>query len=417
MSKLPTVVAVLHLVEQGRLSLSDDVAPHLPELAAQPILTGFDDATGKPKTQARTKPIRLVHLLTHSAGQAYDFLHPDMAAYQAAQGGAAPTPGTSEPIETRFAYPLLFEPGDGWVYGTGNDWAGLLLERVAGVSLEDYLRAHVLGPVGATDVTFHPERDPAVRARMWGSLPVRDAGSGKVVHTPPPPFAPAAACYGGAGLFADVTEYFKVVLSLLRNDGRILRPETVDAMFAPHLEPKAKEALIRETKNPGWIVGDIPNTGEYDWGLGGLLIDGESHPYRRKGAMMWSGAYNLTWVRFFSSPPTHSLMFLFSFLIFFPFFSVFQIICSVTRLIRLWPRSWGGRGREPLEWSCMRLCCCSGCEDEKKTLANASFLTQIIDRDAGLAAIFASNFVPPGDAKAKELMKAWEQFVYPQAKP
>jgi len=54
---------------------------------------------------------------------------------------------------------------------------------------------------------------------------------------------------------------------------------------------------VAETRHPEWIVGDVPDTGEYNWGLGGLLVDGAAHPWRREGALLWSGAFNQTYVR------------------------------------------------------------------------------------------------------------------------
>jgi len=361
LTKLPTTVAALQLVERGRLGLDDDVTPQLPVLAAQPVLTGFD-AAGAPLLEPRRHPITLRQLLTHSAGCGYDFLSPALQRYLATTTKPTPDPAAAaadddDSVEARFGpWPLLYQPGTGWAYGTGLDWVGRLVEQTSGQDLEAYLAEHVLGPVGAVDVSFFPHRHPELAARLWGSLAARDAG-GRAVHAPLP-YAPAAHALGGQGLYGDVEQYFKVLVSLLRDDGRLLRPATAATLFRPQLGAgPARDALVQVTRHPDWIVGDIPDTGEYNWGLGGLLVDGAAHPWRREGAMMWSGAFNLTWV------------------------------------------SWGG-GEALLFLESVELTKRAG---------------QILDRKAGIAAIFATLMVPPGDVKCKELMRAWEEHVYAEA--
>ncbi len=296
MTKLLTVVAALQQVDLGRITLDEDVSPLVPLLAAQPVLAGFDDA-GAPRLEPRNRPITLRHLLTHSAGTAYDFLQPALQQYRKAIGKPPAVPDMTGSMEERLAYPLLFQPGEGWVYGTGNDWAGRIVEKLSGLTLEEYFKTQLLPAIGGGVVTFFPTREPAVEARLWSSLPVRDAETGKMVHGPAPPAA-ASECYGGSGGYADVTVYINLLGSLLADDGRLLRPETAALLFQPQLGPAAKKMLLVETeaRNSGWIVGSIPDTGEYDWSLAGLLVDGDSHPLRKRGAALWGGMFNLAWV-------------------------------------------------------------------------------------------------------------------------
>ena len=117
MTKLITTIAALQLVERGRVRLDQDVAPQLPVLAAQPILTSFGD-DGVPLLKPRRKPITLRQLLTHSFGGVYGFLSGDIARYRRHLGidGAQ---GTT--VDELFATPLLYEPGDSWTYGGGLD--------------------------------------------------------------------------------------------------------------------------------------------------------------------------------------------------------------------------------------------------------------------------------------------------------
>lgn len=117
MTKLITTIAALQLVERGLVGLDQDVAPQLPVLAGQPILTGFSD-DGVPLLKSREKPITLRQLLTHSFGGVYGFLSGNIARHRRRLGidGAR---GTT--VDELFAMPLLYEPGDSWSYGGGLD--------------------------------------------------------------------------------------------------------------------------------------------------------------------------------------------------------------------------------------------------------------------------------------------------------
>ncbi|CAK7198001.1 hypothetical protein SEUCBS139899_000656 [Sporothrix eucalyptigena] len=364
MTKLLAAIAVAQAVDRGLVDLDADVAPLLPELAALPVLKGFssdaDDAT--PELVPRELPITLRLLLTHSSGVGYDFMTPNLTRYrswlvkQPPEAGLEPPPKISAAppsVEERFRFPLSFQPGQGWTYGAGVDWAGRLLERLharaAGqtaaadgklpaIPFEDILIRDILTPLGlpAGAITFHPERYPDVLARLWPSLPIREKPDGPVVHGPSL-YRPAPAGLAGQGCYGDIPSFFTVLRSLLHDDGKLLPPKAAatELLYTPQLTTDvSRAALIKSTENPGWITGDVPDTKEYDWSLAGLLVTGTSHPARRKGAVFWAGAINLAW---------------------------------------------------------------------------------ILDREAGLAAVFASNYQPPGDAQGKALMRAWEAYIYPQA--
>ena len=295
MTKLVTCVGVMQVVERGLIKLDDDVASILPVLAEQQVLHGFDDE-GKPILKPRQGTITLRHLLTHSYGQAYPFLDAKTARYFEQTG--RPLFGNSKTVEEAFNYPLLFEPGDGFQYSPGVDWAGRIVEELTGTKFEDWMKEHILKPLGISALTFFPEHHPELLSRLV-PLALRDAQSGKIVANP----APAASltvkeAFGGSGLFADMREYFAVMESLLKDDEKLLKKETTDLMFQPHLSPVSKKACIEEFKGADWAVGHFPPTGEYDWGLAGLLTDGDSHELRKKGFQQWSGMYNLSWVSF-----------------------------------------------------------------------------------------------------------------------
>ncbi|KAG7137846.1 ML-236A carboxylate methylbutanoyltransferase mlcH like protein [Verticillium longisporum] len=263
-TKLITTIGILQLVERGVVTLDEDVSSHIPILASQQVLTGFPspDRKAQPRWQSLHK--------------------------------IPPLSGAN--VDERFAFPLLFQPGEGFSYGSAVDWAGRVLESLTGTSLQAYLDRHVFAPLGLTSFTFREAR-VLDDGSLW-PLSVRDLAAGAArPYTGPHLNAgldPGAAL-GGQGLYGRLDEYLEILRSLLVDDGRLLRPATAAHMFRPQLGGAARTALDRAMEDPSWAVGDFPATGEYDWGLGGLLIDGHAHGHRRKGALMWSGAANIFW--------------------------------------------------------------------------------------------------------------------------
>lgn len=307
MTKLLTSIAVAKAIEQGLVNLETDVTTCLPTLASQPILYGFQEGTGEPLLRKREKPITLRHLMTHSYGQAYTFLDTELTG-RYVQSVLGKDPGLESILGRRsaddtLAYPLVSEPGEGFAYGPGLDWAGRLVEILAGVSLEEYIQTHILAPLGAPagSITFFPDRNNLVYARNKAVLSVRDRGTGKAV---PAPVGLAGVdpsevehCMGGGGLFADMRTYMMVLESILADDERLLKRETARLLFEPLLSDNGKDraALVEAFRNPEWVVGWTPGPAEgYSWSLAGLVTPGGNA--HRKEFLQWSGAYNLSWV-------------------------------------------------------------------------------------------------------------------------
>jgi CubicO group peptidase (beta-lactamase class C family) len=174
-TKLMTSICCLQLVSRGKLTLDDPVYSHIPELEHFKILESFDKEE-KPVEVQHTKPITLRTLLTHTSGLTYDSLHPLLFAWLAYHGRA---PGTGANLLQRYGAPLTFEPRQSWMYGPGIDYAGLLIERVTGLSLEEYMRQNLWEPLGIKDMTFRLSSRPDMRERM-ADISFRDEVSGKV---------------------------------------------------------------------------------------------------------------------------------------------------------------------------------------------------------------------------------------------
>lgn len=295
MTKLLTSIALLQLYERGTIGLDHDVSEHVPVLAKQSVLNGFNK-DGTPILVKREKDITLRQLLTHSSGAGYSFMNPKLQQYAKYTGK---TVTESSTIDDIFDWPLLYQPAEGWAYGAGIAWAGKVLEKLTGKTLEEYMQENIFKPLGISRATFFPKANPALEGQV-SDMSVRDDATGALSAAPPgiPFFGGLKDCLGGEGAYADLTDYLKVMRSILLDDGVLLKSETAALMFQPQLPTGAARAGLREAmEDPSWAVGDFSGPNEYDWAFGGILVAGDKHPMRNRGCLIWSGAANLFWVR------------------------------------------------------------------------------------------------------------------------
>ncbi|KAF4993369.1 hypothetical protein FDECE_13423 [Fusarium decemcellulare] len=295
-TKLPTTVAALQLVEKQLISLDTDVSSILPVLGRQKVLAGWN-ADGSPILNKRRNPITLRHLLTHSSGAAYDFSNTDLEKFHCFRNTL---PSNGSTIDERFDLPLLFEPGEGWEYGCGVDWAGKVVEQLSGTSLESYLRQNVWEPLGAMSFTFWPKCQ-SKEGRHLAALTVKGETTGRLKELPDGLALNVSVtdCFGGQGGYSNAADYTELLFSLLANDKRLLQAETMEMMFEGQLSKKSKEVLQAVTRDPTWAIGDFYPGEVYDWGLGGLLVEQlescDALYARGPRTLVWSGAANLFW--------------------------------------------------------------------------------------------------------------------------
>lgn len=281
MTKALATVAAMQQVEAGRIGLDSPIGEVLPELADPQVLTGFD-AAGQPQTRPAVRPITLRHLLTHTAGFGYFFIHPELLRYFSAVG--MPQPGSIAGIRT----PLLFDPGDRWEYSVAIDWAGLAVEAVTGSKLGDYMAEHVFAPLGMTGTGFF-DALPEGAAKVH----VRDADGALKVQ---PSFLGGGEYHNaGGGLVGTAPDYARFVRAMLRGGelegARVLQAETVAEMARNQVAPL----------RAGFMGSAMPQLAQpYDtfpdqhtgWGLG-FLINPEPGPNGRSpGSLAWAGIFN-----------------------------------------------------------------------------------------------------------------------------
>jgi len=281
-TKAITSVGALQLVEQGRLALDAPAAEVLPRLAELQVLTGFD-AAGQPVLRAPRRAITLRHLLTHTSGLAYGFCSAQANRYLKARGLGLAEAGA-------FGAPLVFDPGEGWQYGTGIDVAGLMIEAAAGRPLGEQLAATVFEPLGMADTTFEPT--PAQAARqvpMHFRLPDGTLKPGGLWPSAPPEMR------GGGGLFSTPTDYLTFLRAVLGGgalDGRrILGPDSLRWLTENQTGDLAAGDLLTDDLSLSRDFRPLPGV-EKRHTLGFMQNLPDVPGRRRAGSLAWAGLTN-----------------------------------------------------------------------------------------------------------------------------
>ena len=286
MTKAITSVAAMQLVEQGKLQLDQPVGNVLPELAAPQVLEGFDDS-GAPRLRTAKRPITLRHLLTHTAGFAYDTWDAELARF--IKTTAAPPTSTGKLASLRL--PLVFDPGDRWEYGINLDWVGRTVEAVSGHPLEVYFREHIFAPLGMTDTDY--VISSSQRSRLVSAHQRQPDGSLEPIPVTDPPWREFWS--GGGGLYSTGRDYL-VFLQMLLHQGRfngaqLLRPETIALMGQNQIGDInagiLKTAVPQRSNDVDFFPG-IP----CKWGLGYMINTQPGPNGRSAGSLTWAGIYN-----------------------------------------------------------------------------------------------------------------------------
>jgi len=219
MTKPVTSVAVMQLVEAGKVKLDDPASTYVPELAKTQVLE-------EGKLRAPKTPVTVRQLLTHTSGFGYEFMNRELMDYVT----KGKVPSVMAGGDGFLKAPLLFDPGTGWEYGISIDWLGKLVEKMSGQSLEQYFRGNIFQPLGMEDSYFKvpPEKQP----RLASVYQRKDEGS--LEKQPRPPIKPSEFLSGGGGLFSTAADYMKFTQALMGGGQlggqRILKPETVAMM-------------------------------------------------------------------------------------------------------------------------------------------------------------------------------------------
>jgi len=298
MTKPITSVAAMICYEEGLLALDDPLGKFLPEFGEMRVFAG--GSSFRPITTPALEPIRIWHLMTHTAGLTYGWMfnHPVDAMYRAAgfEWGTPRDVDLASCCERWAKLPLRCQPGTQWNYSVATDVLGRVVEVVSGRSLDHFLAERVLGPLGMRETSFHVEGEGAEKLAalytpdLLTGRATRADRIGEVVLSPP------KALLGGGGLVSTAADYHRFTQMLLRHgelDGvRILGARTVSYMTRNHLPGGADLAQFGS-----------PIAGEPEPGLGfGLGFSVVVDPAARKvtstvGTYAWGGAASTSfWV-------------------------------------------------------------------------------------------------------------------------
>ncbi len=248
-TKIVTSVAAMQLHEQGRFGLDDPISQYIPAFADMQVLR--DDAVSVDEVRPAAGPIRIRHLLSHSAGLSYGFIEPGSVVDQAyGAAGLNALSGFSltleEICERLGGLPLVFEPGTFWRYSFATDVVARLVEVLSGLRFDDYLSGAIFEPLGMVDTDFWvpPEkRDRFVT--MYAPEDLLDPMKPGLVKADDPHegiyCTQRTFLSGGGGLVSTVQDYLSFVRMIINGGtwqgARIVQGETLALMRTNQLSP------------------------------------------------------------------------------------------------------------------------------------------------------------------------------------
>jgi CubicO group peptidase (beta-lactamase class C family) len=245
MTKPITSVALMMLVEEGRIALDDPVHRYIPQWRNLGVYEGGFMETFR--TRPTKAPMRIIDLLRHTSGLTYGLqqrTNVDAAYRKFGFGDPAGAGSLEAMIEGLAKIPLEASPGDVWNYSVSTDVLGYLVGKISGVPFEEFLRHRIFGPLGMVDTGFFVPAAQASRLASCyvlapdGRMKLQDDSQGSRFLQPP------AFISGGGGLVSTAADYLRFCRMLLNGgvlDGtRLLSPKTIELMTLNHL-PGGKE--------------------------------------------------------------------------------------------------------------------------------------------------------------------------------
>ena len=295
MTKPVTSVAVLMLLEEGLIRLTDPIANYIPAFKAPKVLAS---ARGEPlRTVDPFRPITILDLLTHTAGLNHGLgleYVDDLFRERLATLYFSPDATLSSIVDAIASVPLAFQPGAAWMYSSAPDVLGYLVQTVSGMPFDAFLQQRLFAPLGMMDTDFWV---PPEKLGRFAVMYTSDADGGLCLAQP---FPMAAGDYtrrtrgpmGTGGLVATTRDYYQFC-RLLHNKGlvdgeRLLSRKTIDLLSADHL--------------PAGV--HMPGNESSGFGLGvNILKDlGMSPTLNSVGAYGWGGAAS---TNFWIDPQEH----------------------------------------------------------------------------------------------------------------
>lgn len=261
MTKPITSVAVMMLYEEGHFMLSDPVYLFIPEFKDMMVLDPPypEDSKSPPNSTVKAKrPVTIHHLLTHTSGLTYNWdprvgkMYKD----QSMGHGLIQQEGTiGDAVKRLTQIPLLFHPGDQWMYGVSDDVLGYLVEVVSGMTLAEFFQERIFRPLGMKDTYFFLSEEHVSRLATAYSyfedeglqrFPDKPLSYGHLSYSADYPYnGPNTYFSGGGGLCSTIEDYFRFCQMLLNGgelDGaRLLSRKSVELISQDHIGELVEE--------------------------------------------------------------------------------------------------------------------------------------------------------------------------------
>jgi methyl acetate hydrolase len=297
-------LAAMILVDRRQLSLETPVASVLPEFNAIQVLESM--GPDGPVFRAPRRPVTLRHLLTHTSGLAYSEWYTCRGGEQAMnvkQHAYHEAIGSQHILNETFAslmsYPLAFDPGDGFVYGVGYEWLGLVVQGVDGRSIDRFCQEEIFEPLGTRDTMFEPDdaRDRVAAIMLRGDdghFAEFDApaafGATSVPAAHPEFYGMGQALYGTA---PDYVRFLRMVLNRGELDGqRVISPETAELMMVNQMGDMSVPSTMKTNAPPllddvEWFPGTrVTHTAAF------FRNESDIPDMRSAGSLTWAGFMN-----------------------------------------------------------------------------------------------------------------------------
>jgi CubicO group peptidase (beta-lactamase class C family) len=279
MTKPIVGAAILMMMEEGKLRLSDPVSRFIPEYKGlkvaveTPRQAGPGAAREEPPsfyTVPATREITIRDLLTHTSG----LVSGGISASEAAKIDRARTDTIGTYLPKLAAVPLAFQPGTRWAYspGAGFDALGRIVEVASGQTFDKFLTDRIFGPLGMKDTYFVGAEERGMRAPL-----VYQRSAKGLVAQPPPSQRPSGTYFGGGGGLVSTAEDYVRFGQMLLNGGefeghRLLGRWTVDLMRTVHVpdtfqgrQPGRAFGLSVQVVTDPVAAGYSVSPGSYGW--------------------------------------------------------------------------------------------------------------------------------------------------------
>jgi len=285
-------VAVLQLVEQGRVRLEDPIEKYFPAFSGQKVYLKQADSL---VLVDRNRSITIRDLLTHQSGissaDEYPYLQKEFVKYGLSNNGFNQYPSLSAEIAQIAKMPLAHQPGARFSYGLSTNVLGGLIELITKQSLSNYLTDNIFKPLGMEDTYFYLPKSKQNRLveiyiKQDNRLVAADITKMPVDY----PLLNNTTYFSAiGGLVSTTKDYFLFLNNLLnptmsKNTFRVLQPATVEQLLTNQLGEKT------------FIFGGFPSLNQFGLGVGLTSVKGQSINKASVGSYFWGGAFNTAYM-------------------------------------------------------------------------------------------------------------------------